>query len=301
MDVNHVISILQRLGIKFSAGEPMSRHTSFKIGGAIDVMIFPESISEIDAAVTALSPLRDEMIIVGNGTNLLFTDKAIHKIALKTFDGLSNLEPEGDNGITCDSGVLLSRAASLARNMELTGMEFAHGIPGTLGGAITMNAGAYGGQMSDIISSVTFLDENGHKQRWGKDKLDFSYRHSVFCDNDYIILSASLEMERGKAGEIQSKMELLNRKRRDSQPLNLPSAGSTFKRPQSGYAAALIEQAGLKGYKIGGAQVSEKHAGFVVNVDNASFDDVFQLIEHIKRTVLEKFGTQLVPEVKIIH
>jgi len=301
MDLYQIIKKLETLNIELRANEPMSRHTSFKIGGPVDLMIFPKSTEETEALVPVLRQECADTIIIGKGTNLLASDEPIHKVAVKTFDGLGVMRPLGDSCIAADSGVLLSRSALLAREMELTGMEFAHGIPGTLGGAITMNAGAYGGQMADIIKSVTFLDENGRRQEWGKDKLDFAYRHSIFCDNDYIILGASLELARGDGAEIKNRMDHFARKRRESQPLNLPSAGSTFKRPKTGYAAALIEQAGLKGYTIGGAQVSGKHSGFVVNLGEASFNDVCQVMEHVSRTVFDKFGVQLLPEVKIIQ
>lgn len=301
MDLYQIIKKLEVLNIEFRVNEPMSRHTSFKIGGPVDLMIFPKSMEEMEALMPVLRQECADTIIIGKGTNLLACDEPIHKVAVKTFDGLNGLLAEGDNCIIADSGVLLSRSAVLARELELAGMEFAHGIPGTLGGAITMNAGAYGGQMSDIIRSVIFLDENGRKHQWAKDKLDFAYRHSIFCDNDYIILRASLELARGDGAEIKNKMDHLALKRRESQPLNLPSGGSTFKRPKTGYAAALIEQAGLKGYTIGGAQVSEKHSGFVVNLGEAKFTDVCQVMEHVRRTVFEKFGVQLMPEVKIIQ
>ncbi len=205
-----------------------------------------------------------------------------------------------DVTLEADAGVLLSRLAVYAQQAGLAGLEFAHGIPGTLGGAVMMNAGAYGGEMKDVLSSVSFLDSDAELFRLPAGELGLGYRRSIFSDTGSIILDAEIRLTPGDRGEIGARMRELAQKRRASQPLDLPSAGSTFKRPAGGYAAALIDQAGLKGFAIGGAQVSEKHAGFVVNRGGATFEDVLRLMAHIEKTVFEKSGVRLEPEVRIL-
>jgi UDP-N-acetylmuramate dehydrogenase len=202
--------------------------------------------------------------------------------------------------MTAESGILLSKLAVFALEHSLTGLEFAHGIPGTLGGAVSMNAGAYGGEMKDIVVKTTAVAPDSQVFDVIGDAHGFSYRRSRFSEMNHVILSSVLKLDKGDPEVIKSRMDELSRKRRESQPLNLPSAGSTFKRPQGGYAAALIEQAGLKGYVFGGAMVSEKHAGFVVNRGNATFSDVMAVIDHVRETVLKQFSIELEPEVKII-
>ena len=242
--------------------EPMSRHCSFRIGGPCDAMLLPSSVSEVETVCALLAEAGEKPLLIGNGTNLLVTDAPLHRIVLRLGEDFSRIEPVGDTALRAESGVTLSRLASFAAARSLAGLEFAHGIPGTLGGAVSMNAGAYGGEMKDIVTSVTYLDEG---------------------------LS------------VRERMRSLAERRRSSQPLDMPSAGSTFKRPAGGYAAALIDEAGLKGCAVGGAQVSEKHAGFVVNRGGASFDDVLRLIEHIQNEVYRVSGIELEPEVKIIR
>ena len=301
MDLSGFADRLERVGISVLREAPMSRHTSFKIGGPVDVMVLPKSCEEVKTVMGELSLAGEEPLIIGNGTNLLVTDSPLHRVVVKTYNGLGAISAGGETEVVAGSGAMMSRVAVSAMERGLAGMEFAHGIPGTMGGAIAMNAGAYGGQMANIVDSVNFIDEEGNVQCRKKDELDFSYRHSVFSGNKYVILAATLRLERGDRGTIKKKMDELMHKRRESQPLEMASAGSTFKRPPKGYAAALIEQAGLKGYTAGDAQVSQKHSGFVVNLGGASFDDVRKVMDHVTDTVYARFGIMLEREVRVIE
>ena len=280
--------------------EPMKAHCSFKIGGEVSTMALPSSIEETSIMCSFLREKGVKPLVIGNGTNLLVTDKPLRRFVIKMSDGMSTMERRGETGVFALSGVSLARLASDCAHLSLAGLEFAHGIPGTLGGAASMNAGAYGGEMKQVLRLVSYLDENMEISEKSGEELELSYRHSVFSNIDGVILGCELELSKGNAEEIFSRMRELSEKRRSSQPLDKPSAGSTFKRPQNGYAAALIEDAGLKGVALGGAQVSEKHAGFVINRGNASFEDVIQLMEYIKETVYKRTGIVLEPEVKII-
>ena len=235
---------------------------------------------------------------MGNGSNLLVGDKGIRGAVIKIGNGMSECDTDGTQ-ITAQSGIKLSRLANTALKNGLCGLEFASGIPGTLGGAVSMNAGAYGGEMKDVVTSVTYLDKDLSLRE--TDDAGFSYRRSRFSDTDCIVLGAKISLHEDDPDAIRERMRSLAERRRSSQPLDMPSAGSTFKRPAGGYAAALIDEAGLKGYTVGGAQVSEKHAGFVVNRGGACFDDVLRLIEHIRNEVYRVSGIELEPEVKIIR
>lgn len=287
--------------MEYRTGEPMKKHTSFKIGGNVTAMFFPVTQNEVVKLIEILHGFGVKPLIIGNGTNLLAEDGLLNILAMKTYGGLNSIRLTDDAEITADSGVLLSKLASFALECGLTGLEFAHGIPGTLGGAVSMNAGAYGGEMKNAVMKTTALTPDAALFEITGDAHDFSYRHSRFSDSGDVILSSALKLTRGDPGEIKGQMDMLAKKRRESQPLNMPSAGSTFKRPKEGYAAALIEQAGLKGYAVGGAMVSEKHAGFVVNRGDATFKDVMNIIDHIRETVMRQFGIELEPEVKIIR
>lgn len=282
--------------------EPMSRHTSFRIGGRVRALFIPQTAEEAGLLLRLSKELGVRRLIMGNGTNLLVNDGELDMIVIKTADGMTTAEQTGGDGteLTAGSGIMLSKLATFALECGLTGLEFAHGIPGTLGGAVSMNAGAYGGEIKDVLRSVKVL-ENGEVREYTAEECELSYRHSRFSDTDAMILSAVLRLKPGEKNEIKAKMDELSAKRRKSQPLNLPSAGSTFKRPQNGYAAAMIEEAGLKGCGFGGAQVSEKHAGFVVNCGGATFEDVIKTMELIQDTVYKKNGVMLAPEVKIIR
>ena len=279
--------------------EPMSRHCSFRIGGACDAMLLPSSIEDVEAVCALLAECGEKPFLMGNGTNLLVTDAPLHRIVLRMGEEFSRVDPVNGTALRAESGATLSRLALFAAARGLAGLEFAHGIPGTLGGAVSMNAGAYGGEMKDVVTSVTYLDKDLSLRE--TDDAGFSYRRSRFSDTDCIVLGAKISLHEDDPDAIRERMRLLAERRRSSQPLDMPSAGSTFKRPAGGYAAALIDEAGLKGYTVGGAQVSEKHAGFVVNRGGACFDDVLRLIEHIQSEVYRVSGIELEPEVKIIR
>ena len=279
--------------------EPMSRHCSFRIGGACDAMLLPSSIEDVEAVCALLAECGEKPLLMGNGTNLLVTDAPLHRIVLRMGEDFSRIDPVNGTALRAESGATLSRLALFAAAHGLAGLEFAHGIPGTLGGAVSMNAGAYGGEMKDVVTSVTYLDKDLFLRE--TDDAGFSYRRSRFSDTDCIVLGAKISLHEDDPDAIRERMRSLAERRKSSQPLDMPSAGSTFKRPAGGYAAALIDEAGLKGYTVGGAQVSEKHAGFVVNRGGACFDDVLRLIEHIQSEVYRVSGIELEPEVKIIR
>lgn len=281
--------------------EPLRNHTSFKIGGPARLMVVPETVEDVSFIVKLAKEHDLDMLVIGKGTNLLVSDRPIDKLVIKLYDGLDDIEMIKDGHIYAESGAPLSRIAVFALNSGLTGMEFAHGIPGTLGGAVAMNAGAYGGEMKDIVEKTVYLDKECNICTLEGVKHEFNYRRSFFSDTDNIILSSEIKLSYGNPLAIMKTMKELAEKRRTSQPLDMPSAGSTFKRPIKGYAAAMIEEAGLKGQGVGGACVSEKHSGFIVNRCNATFDDVLMTIEMVQNTVYERFGVMLEPEVKIIR
>ena len=279
--------------------EPMDRHTSFRIGGPAALMALPKSETQAAAAVQTAAGLGVKPFYMGNGSDLLVSDAGYNGFVVKSCGGLTDLNADG-TAITAGAGVLLSRIASFALERGLTGFEFAHGIPGSLGGAITMNAGAYGGELVDVLTEVCFLDESGRQQTLPAADCDLRYRHSCFSDGKRLILGGTIALSSGDPHVIRARMEELAEKRRSKQPLELPSGGSTFKRPEGHFAAALIEQCGLKGLQVGGAQVSEKHAGFVVNVGGATCADVIALTEQIKKRVLEQTGVKLELEIQTL-
>ena len=286
--------------IRCRLNEPMKSHTSFKIGSSLRAMFFPRTTAELVDLCTLIRVYGIPPLIIGNGTNLLVDDsKPLDMIAVKTTE-IDEVRQTGETEITAEAGVSLSRLALFAHECGLSGLEYAHGIPGSLGGAISINAGAYGSEMKDtVFNTSAFNYDTGIYSVIG-DQHEFSYRRSRFSDTGDIILSSVIRLHNGDKEIIRAKMDELFARRRESQPLELPSAGSTFKRPQDGYAAAFIEQAGLKGYSVGGAQVSVKHAGFVVNTGNATFADIMSVIEHVKETVSKQFGVILEQENTII-
>lgn len=277
--------------------EPMSRHTTFRVGGPAALMAFPRTAQQAAAAVRAAIDEGVTPVFLGNGSNLLVPDEGIDAFVIKTAHSLSGITLD-DDCLTAESGVLLSRLAVFARDHCLTGLEFAHGIPGSLGGAVTMNAGAYDGEMAQVVTQVSFINEAGKVET--TENFDFSYRHSAFSDGKRLILQAKLRLQKGDPNMIRARMEELMERRRSKQPLEWPSAGSTFKRPQGYFAAALIDQCGLKGLTVGGAQVSEKHAGFVINKGGATCADILELMDQVQRRVFDMTGVTLEPEVKLL-
>ncbi len=277
--------------------EPMKAHCSFRIGGPAEVFAEPSDETELCALWRHLHALGAPAIVIGNGTNLLVHDEGVRGAVIHLGERFAEIA-RIDDGLRAQAGATLARLAAAAKEFGLTGLEFAHGIPGSLGGAVVMNAGAYGGEMKDVVASVRFLDPDGTIRETTEPC--FSYRHSRFSDGSGLILRADLCLTPGDPAAIHARMMELWTKRSASQPLDCPSAGSTFKRPVGGYAAALIDAAGLRGASVGGAQVSEKHTGFVINTGAATFSDVSGLMALIQETVQNRFGVLLEPEVKII-
>ena len=280
--------------------EPLAAHTSFRIGGPAEVMVFPSSLAELQALLRLSAQEGIRVRLLGAGTNILAPDGGVRGLVIVTSGALTGLSMPDAAHIEAMSGVTMARLACFARDNGLTGLEFAHGIPGTLGGGVVMNAGAYGGELKDVVTEVTALYPDGVKVLTPAE-LDFSYRHSVFSAGEGIVLGAKVKLESGDPDAIKAKMDDLMARRKASQPLELPSAGSTFKRPTGYYAGPLIEGCGLKGCRVGGAEVSSKHAGFVVNVGGATCADVLALIEKVQKTVYDAHGVMLEPEVKIIR
>ena len=277
--------------------EPMKAHCSFRIGGPAEVFVEPGSEAELCAVWRYLCAVGAPATVIGNGTNLLVRDEGVRGAVVHLGDRFASIERTAD-GLRAAAGVTLARLATAAKEQGLAGLEFAHGIPGSLGGAVIMNAGAYGGEIKDVVASVRYLDADGEPRE--TEAPDFSYRRSRFSDSGELVLGAALRLSPGDPAAIHARMMELWARRSASQPLDRPSAGSTFKRPATGYAAAMIEAAGLKGASVGGAQVSEKHAGFVINTGDATFADVTALMARIRETVYAETGILLEPEVKII-
>lgn len=279
--------------------EPMKKHTSFKIGGPADLLVMPESIDELQKVIEICKKNDAPYFIMGNGTNLLVRDKGMRCVVVKIAENFSDVAIN-ETTVIAQSGILLSTLAKKIINKSLKGFEFASGIPGTLGGAVTMNAGAYGGEMKDVVRSCKVLDHDGNLLELSLEQLEMGYRTSVIQTKGYIVVEAKLELSKGNYEEIKEIVDELTVKRTTKQPLNLPSAGSTFKRPPGYYAGKLIEDSNLKGVRVGDAQVSELHSGFIVNVGNATAQDVINLIALVQEKVKEKFGVSLEPEVKIV-
>ena len=281
--------------------EPMVKHTSFKIGGPADAFIKVDNIEELKETLDLSKKNQIPLTIIGNGSNILVTDKGIRGITAKL--NLKDIEIKNENNkqiIKVEAGVPLGLLAQKLLKEEITGFEELSGIPGTIGGAVIMNAGAHGKELKDILKKVTAMDYNGNIHEFTNEECQFSYRNSRFQKEKYIILQATLELEKGNSTEIKEKMDEYMQFRKEKQPIEYPNAGSTFKRGEDFVTAKLIDEAGLKGYKIGGAQVSEKHAGFIVNVDNATAKDVIELTDYIKEKIEEKFGKKINLEIQII-
>lgn len=279
---------------------PMSRQTSFKVGGNADIIAFPKNRTALLEALNKAKSNSVPFFVMGNGSNLLVKDCGIEGLVIKTTSMEPDISVDG-NIIRCSAGASLSKLCITALENSLTGLEFAYGIPGTVGGAVFMNAGAYGGEMKDVLTKVTHISEASEIISRLASELELGYRKSFYSTHpENIIISAEFELKKGNKDEIKAKMDELLGRRKDKQPLEFPSAGSTFKRPEGHFAGALIEQCGLKGYSIGGAEVSEKHAGFIINRYSATATDVLELIDHVRNTVKENTGIILEPEVRII-
>ncbi len=282
--------------IKFD--EPMKNHTTFRVGGMADMLAEPRSEKELCELLCSAKAENIPVTIIGNGSNLLVTDKGIRGLVIKIAKEFSAITIDGDT-IICQSGALLSKISSTAYENSLTGLEFASGIPGTVGGAVYMNAGAYGGEIKDVLLSCEYI-KDGELRKITAEEAKLSYRHSVFSENGGIITKVTLKLKKGNKDEILAKMQDFKNRRVTKQPLEFASAGSTFKRPEGHFAGALIEGAGLKGLSVGGAEVSEKHAGFIINKGGATASDILELIRLVQEKVYETSGVMLEPEVKIL-
>ncbi len=295
------INLLRNSGIEFIENEPLKNHTSFKTGGNAEVFIIPKDEDELSSVLKLCGEFSMKSFILGNGSNVLVSDDGIRNRPVihigKAFSFIRNVD---ETTIEAGAGASLTALCNYALSCELTGLEFAFGIPGSCGGAAYMNAGAYGGEMKDVLFKCNHVDLKGNKGSFSSGELDLSYRHSIYTDSEYIITSIVVRLSKGNKEKIEGKMRELMGRRIDKQPLEYPSAGSVFKRPEGYFAGALIEQSGLKGKSIGGAMVSEKHAGFIINYDNATSADVLNLIRHCQDTVMEKFGVKLETEIKFI-
>lgn len=286
-------------GLFYLINEPMNRHTTFQIGGPADIVVYPTRRREICDLVRICRAENIPYISLGNGSNVLVSDAGIRGLVIMT-DRMHRITVDNDSRIEAWAGAPLSRVATIAKNYQLSGLEFAFGIPGTIGGAVYMNAGAYNHQMNQVITATEYVDGEGQLCTVEGDDHQFGYRTSCFKDTNHIIVKTHLQLSPGKESEIAELMKQYTQARKEKQPLELPSAGSAFKRPEGFFAGKLIEDCGLKGRRVGGAEVSTKHAGFIVNVGGAKAKDVLDLVDIIKTEVLQKFGVELEPEIKFI-
>lgn len=301
MDIKQVLQLLQTELPKeiIFENELMKNYTTFKIGGVADVVLKPKSYEEVSKAVKLCKANHIPYYILGNGSNLLVSDEGYRGVIIQIYNQLADVKVEG-NQITAQAGALLSKIATKAMENSLTGLEFAHGIPGTLGGAVVMNAGAYDSEMKNVLVTCDVLDETGNVLTLTKEALELGYRTSIIQKKNYIVLGATMVLKEGDQEAIKTYMKELMSRRKEKQPLEKPSAGSTFKRPKGHFAGKLIMDAGLRGHQIGGARVSDKHCGFVVNEDGATCKDIEDLIAHVQKVVEEQFGVLLEAEVKIL-
>lgn len=298
--VNAIKALAEDLKCTIKTNEPMSQHTTFKIGGNAEIFIKVTKHSQLSQLVSKCSKLNVPYLILGKGSNLLVNDDGLKGVVI-TLDGdFKNIDVLDNNTLYCGSGATLAKLCSKALSCNLSGLEFAWGIPGSVGGAVYMNAGAYGGEMKDVILSVTHLTKDGKIETLKAEKLDLGYRHSIYKDNGYIILGTTIKLVQDDPKLIRERMDDFMGRRKDKQPLEYPSAGSVFKRPEGAFAGALIEQCNLKGASVGGAQISEKHAGFIVNKGNATYNDVLTLIKNVQDKVKEETGYILEREVILL-
>lgn len=282
--------------------ELLSKHTTFKIGGPATMLAEPRDIRQLARLIFMARKNNVRYMVIGNGSDVLFSDKGFGGLVIKTYPNFGAIILEENGILRAEAGARLSQVACVAADNSLSGLEFAHGIPGTIGGAIFMNAGAYGGEMAGLVLRSCIIDSNGDLRMISQQEHEFGYRQSVFKENtDYTLLYTELQLASGSSAEIRAKMADFSARRRQSQPLDMPSAGSAFKRPQNGYAAQMIEECGLKGFKIGGAQVSEKHAGFIVNTGNATCEDVCAVMNHVEQEVFRAKGIKLEREIQVVE
>lgn len=292
----NLMEILKQESIKID--EPMKKHTSFKVGGAADILVEPESSEEVEKVIKLCTKNKIPYYVIGNGSNLIVKDGGIRGIVIK-LSKLKNIKIDGER-VIAESGITLAAMAQEALRNSLQGFEFASGIPGSVGGALNMNAGAYGGDMSQVVECAKVINDNGEVVSLCNEDLKLSYRKSIIMEKKYVVLEVTFKLAKGDQKEIKDKMDDLARRRKEKQPLEYPSAGSTFKRPEGHYASKLIEESGLKGVSVGDAEVSTKHSGFIINKGNATAKDVLDLIKVVQKTVKEKSDVQLNTEVLII-
>lgn len=300
LDKNNFIEFADEHGIKFLEHEDLSKHTSFKIGGPADFFVKPKNKEQVSAVVDYCEKNSVPLLPLGKGSNVLVSDDGINGVVMYFGSDFGKIELIDENTIYCEAGAGLAALCNFALENELTGLEFAYGIPGSVGGAVFMNAGAYGGEIKDVIVYADHVDKNGKAGKFTGEELEMSYRHSVYSGKEYFITGAAFKLKKGEKAEIKAKMDDLIGRRFDKQPMDKPSAGSTFKRPEGAFASALIDQCGLKGYRVGGAEVSTKHAGFVVNIGGATCEDVLRLIKDVQEKVKNDTGFFLEPEVEIL-
>lgn len=299
--INKLYDFSKDLGCKASKNERLSDHISFKVGGPCPLLIEPKNENQLKDIITEIRKENIPFAVLGNGTNVLVSDGGIDKVIVKIGDEMTRLSLEGEDVISCSAGTKVVTLCKFALEKSLSGLEFAYGIPGTCGGAVFMNAGAYGGEVKDVLSEITYLTPDSELKTMSAEEAELSYRHSIFKENGCIVVSAKFKLKKAPKEEIKNAMTDFLSRRKDKQPLEYPSAGSTFKRPEGYYAGALIEQCGLKGKTVGGAQISEKHAGFLINKNNATAKDITDLITLTRETVKKETGVTLEPEVIILR
>lgn len=300
LDKNNFIEFADEHGIKFLEHEDLSKHTSFKIGGPAEFFVKPKNKEQVSSVVDYCEKNSVPLLPLGKGSNVLVSDSGINGVVMYFGSDFGKIELIDENTIYCEAGAGLAALCNFALENELTGLEFAYGIPGSVGGAVFMNAGAYGGEIKDVIVYADHVDKNGKDGKFTGEELQMSYRHSVYSGKEYFITGAAFKLKKGEKAEIKAKMDDLIGRRFDKQPMDKPSAGSTFKRPEGAFASVLIDQCGLKGYRVGGAEVSTKHAGFVVNIGGATCEDVLRLIRDVQEKVKNDTGFFLEPEVEIL-
>ncbi len=298
--IYNITNALEKLNIKYKINEPLAQYTSFKIGGECKLMVIPKSEDEIIYTLKLINENNLKKLILGNGSNVLISDDGFDGVIVLLGNDFSDIKLIDEDTVFASAGASLSRLCTFAMQNSLSGLEFAYGIPGTVGGAVYMNAGAYGGEIKDVLKSAYHITDKLNSENKSAEDLDLSYRHSFYSDKDYVITGAVFKLKKGNRDEIKAIMTETMNKRKSKQPLEYPSAGSTFKRPEGAFAAKLIDDCGLKGKTVGGAVVSEKHSGFVINKGNATCKDVLELIDIIKNEVKTKTGFTLECEVKYI-